>query len=108
MSEQWFCVARVLDLAPGGHAVYEVEGQFIAVYRVGGEIFAVEDQCSHDGAPLDGGKVEGFEVICPRHGAHFCLRTGAALTPPAYAPIRVYPVREAEGQLWINVAQTES
>jgi len=55
----------------------------IAVARSGGAYFAIEDICTHDGAELTGGAIEGTEIICPRHGARFCLRTGEALSPPA-------------------------
>jgi 3-phenylpropionate/trans-cinnamate dioxygenase ferredoxin subunit len=41
-------------------------------------------------------------VICPRHGARFCLKTGAALTPPAYEPIRIFEVRERDGQIEVR------
>ena len=102
MASGWVAVGPQADLAAGGHAVYELDGRFIAVYRVGDEYYAIEDQCTHDGESLEGGAVEGHEVICPRHGARFCLRTGQALTPPAYAPVPVFPVRAADGQLWID------
>ncbi len=52
----------------------------IAVARSGEAYFAIEDVCTHDGAELTGGAIEGTEIICPRHGARFCLRTGEALT----------------------------
>ena len=63
------------------------------MFNVGGEFLAVEEVCTHDGGGLSGGAVEGDQVVCPRHGARFCLRTGAALTPPAYEPVRRYITR---------------
>ena len=80
----------------------EVEGLGVLVVRCGAELYAVEDRCSHDGEPLDGGPVEDCQIICPRHGSRFCLRTGEALTPPAYEPLRTYRVREAGGRLLIE------
>jgi 3-phenylpropionate/trans-cinnamate dioxygenase ferredoxin subunit len=73
----------------------------IAVARSGGEYFAIEDICTHDGAELTGGDIEGQEIICPRHGARFCLRTGAALSPPAYEAVNVFETRITDGRLWI-------
>ena len=65
-------------------------------------IFAIEDVCTHDGAELTGGTIEGAEIICPRHGARFCLRTGEALTPPAYEPVRVFETKIEGGRLWVR------
>jgi 3-phenylpropionate/trans-cinnamate dioxygenase ferredoxin subunit len=76
--------------------------KMIAVARSGDEYFAIENVCTHDGAELTGGAIEGTEIICPRHGARFCLRTGQALTPPAYEPIRVFETKIASGRLWVN------
>ncbi len=75
----------------------------IAVVRSGGKFYALEDICTHDGAELSGGAVEGSQIICPRHGARFCLLTGAALTPPAYEPVRVFATKIEDGRLWICV-----
>ncbi|GAC1310046.1 MAG: bifunctional 3-phenylpropionate/cinnamic acid dioxygenase ferredoxin subunit [Steroidobacteraceae bacterium] len=86
-----------------GHALsIRVGRSMVAVVRSGGEYFAVEDLCTHDGAELTGGEIDGAQIACPRHGARFCLRTGAALTPPAYEPIRVYGTKLADGRLWIR------
>ena len=74
----------------------------IAVVRSGDEYFAIEDVCTHDGAELTGGSVEGTEIICPRHGARFCLRTGQALSPPAYEPVRVFETKISDGRLWVR------
>ena len=51
---------------------------------------------------IAGGTVEGGEIVCPRHGARFCLRTGQALTPPAYEPIRVFETKISDGRLWVR------
>ncbi len=77
-------------------------GRFIAVARSGGEIFAVDDVCTHDGAELAGGAVEQGEIVCPRHGARFCLRTGRALTPPAYEDVRTFETKIENGRIWVR------
>ena len=51
---------------------------------------------------LQAGTIEGAEIICPRHGARFCLRTGEALTPPAYEPVRVFATKIDGGHLWVR------
>jgi 3-phenylpropionate/trans-cinnamate dioxygenase ferredoxin component len=86
-----------------GHAIsIEVGRNMVAIVRSGAEYFAIEDICTHDGAELTGGSIEGAEIICPRHGARFCLRSGRALTPPAYEPVRVFETKVASGRLWVR------
>lgn len=74
----------------------------IAIARTEGQFFAIEDICTHDGAELAGGEIEGTEIICPRHGARFCLRTGQALTPPAYEPVQVFETKIEADRLWVR------
>jgi 3-phenylpropionate/trans-cinnamate dioxygenase ferredoxin subunit len=76
--------------------------RMVALARSGDHIYAIEDVCTHDGEPLTGGEIEGAEIICPRHGARFCLRTGEALTPPAYESVRVYETKIEAGRLWVR------
>jgi 3-phenylpropionate/trans-cinnamate dioxygenase ferredoxin subunit len=80
----------------------DLDGLALMVVRCGEEIYALDDACTHDGEPLEGAEVESCEIVCPRHGARFCLRTGAALTPPAYEPLRTYAVRIENGRILIE------
>ncbi len=89
----WIRVATTGELLPGEYKVVAAADADIAVFNVDGNYYAIEDVCSHDGSGLTGGGVEGHEVICPRHGARFDLRTGMALTPPAYEPVTTFPVQ---------------
>lgn len=91
--ERWIAVAPAASIASGDYAQIEIDDALVAVFNVSGEFYAIDDVCTHDGGELAGGAVEGDVVICPRHGARFCLRTGTALTPPAYEPVRTYPTR---------------
>jgi len=95
----WIDVAAVDEIPPDDRATVEIDGRFVAVFNVGGEFLAIEDVCTHDGGDLAGGIVEDDQVICPRHGARFCLRTGAALSPPAYEAVRSYRTRVANGRV---------
>jgi 3-phenylpropionate/trans-cinnamate dioxygenase ferredoxin subunit len=90
------------NLGDGETRSLAVGRRMVAIARSGEEYFAIEDVCTHDGAELTGGEIEGAQIICPRHGARFCLRTGEALTPPAYEPVRVFPTRIDDGRLWIR------
>jgi len=89
----WLPVAKVAEIPDGDYAQIEVDGALVAVFNVGGRFYAIDDICTHDGGELAGGAMDGDVVICPRHGARFCLRTGAALSPPAYEPVRTYETR---------------
>ena len=101
MSE-WITVARAEELAPGERRVTEVDDTQIAVFNLDGQYYALEDVCTHDGGQLTGGTVEGDQIVCPRHGARFCIRSGAALSAPAYEPTRTFPVRVENGQVQVR------
>jgi 3-phenylpropionate/trans-cinnamate dioxygenase ferredoxin component len=98
----WVTVARAGELAPGEWRVVDVDDTQIAVFNLDGELHAIEDVCTHDGGQLTGGTVEGDRIVCPRHGARFCIRTGAALSAPAYDPIETFPVRVENGQIQVR------
>jgi 3-phenylpropionate/trans-cinnamate dioxygenase ferredoxin subunit len=99
---KWIDAGPTADLHDGEAISIPVGRRMVAVVRSGGEYFAIEDLCTHDGAELTGGDVEGTEIICPRHGARFCLRTGQALSPPAYEPVRVFETKISDGRLWVR------
>jgi 3-phenylpropionate/trans-cinnamate dioxygenase ferredoxin component len=98
-------VGLLSELPPGEHTIVDADPIPIGVYNCGGELFAIEDRCSHDDGPLCEGMWDQSDcrVVCPRHGATFDLRTGAALTLPAYLPVRVFPVRVEEGVVKVDV-----
>jgi 3-phenylpropionate/trans-cinnamate dioxygenase ferredoxin subunit len=98
----WIDAGLSENLADGQTRTIPVGRRMIAVARSGDAYFAIDDICTHDGAALTGGEIEGDEIICPRHGARFCLRTGEALTPPAYEPVRVYETKIEDGHLWVR------
>ena len=98
----WVTVARVDDLKPGARQLVDVDGSQLVVFNIEGKYYAIEDVCTHDGGQLTGGEVEGDQIICPRHGARFCIRTGAALTAPAYEPTATFPVRIENGEIQVR------
>lgn len=101
MSE-WIDVAREGSMAEGEHIVVEVDGTAVAVFFVDGQYHAIEDICSHDGAEVASGRVEHCEIICPRHGARFCLKTGKVRKAPAYEDLATFPVRIENGQVQVR------
>jgi 3-phenylpropionate/trans-cinnamate dioxygenase ferredoxin component len=80
-------VGSVDDIPPGEAVRVEAEVP-IAVFNVDGELFAIDDTCTHQDASLADGWVEGCAVECPLHAACFDLRTGMPSGPPAKAPVR--------------------
>lgn len=98
----WIDVAREGGLAEGEHLVVDVDGVPVAVFRLGGEYLAIEDACTHDGAEIASGRLEGCEIRCPRHGARFCLKTGKVLSAPAYEDLSVFPVRVENGCIQVR------
>lgn len=92
------------DELPDGERLFvEIDDLSIVVFRIAGQFFAIQDICSHDDGPLGEGEVEGMQVICPRHGARFDLRTGKALSLPAIVDIPAYPVRLNQGQIEVGL-----
>ena len=97
----WVRVTSISEFPPGARRVLEVDGVQVAVFNVAGAIHAIEDVCTHDGGELGSGELDGEEIVCPRHGARFDLKSGAVTAPPAYEAVAVLPTRIAEG--WIEV-----
>lgn len=90
---EFVTVARLEDIPSGAIKTFYVGEQHLAVANVDGQIYAIEDVCTHDGGPLGDGEVEDCEVECPRHGARFDLRTGAVKSFPAVVGVKTYEVR---------------
>jgi 3-phenylpropionate/trans-cinnamate dioxygenase ferredoxin subunit len=90
---EWVKVAEVSELGPGQKKQLDLDGLAVAVFNVDGSYYAIEDVCTHDGAPLAHGRFSGNEIACPRHGARFNVCTGAALCMPAFEPVDTYPVK---------------
>jgi 3-phenylpropionate/trans-cinnamate dioxygenase ferredoxin component len=99
-------VGPVEELPPCEVKIVRVGDLAIGIYNLGGEFYAIEDRCSHDDGPLAEGDFdcEDGVAVCPRHGAHIDIRTGAALTLPAVEPVKTFPVRIEDGIVKVQVA----
>lgn len=89
----WQTVAKASNIPLGRVAVFPVGDHEVAVCNVGGQFYAIDDLCTHDGGSLDQGELEEAEIECPRHGARFDVRTGAAIQLPAFEPVETHEVR---------------
>jgi len=98
-------VCPVDELPPGTMKLVPAGSLTVGVYNCGGELFAIEDRCSHDDGPLCEGDWEQADcvVVCPRHGSNFDLRTGRALTLPAYLPVDTFAVVVEDGAVKVDV-----
>ena len=96
-------VAAINTMTEGRLFSFNVNGRRVAVAKVGDQFFAVDDLCTHDDGPLGEGLVEGCEVECPRHGARFDLKTGAAIRMPAVVGVKVHATRVTNGHLEIQI-----
>jgi 3-phenylpropionate/trans-cinnamate dioxygenase ferredoxin subunit len=87
-------VCPVDELQPGQRRLVEWEDLEIGVFNCGGNLYAIEDRCSHDDGPLAEGEFDdtACTVECPRHGSLFDLKTGKPMTLPAYVPVDTFPV----------------
>jgi 3-phenylpropionate/trans-cinnamate dioxygenase ferredoxin subunit len=98
----WINVVNVNALAEGEHLTFVLNGTEVVVFNVEGAFYAIEDVCTHDGMTIAEGTVKDCSIICPRHGARFCLKTGAVLSPPAYEAVQCFPLRVEQGVLQIK------
>ena len=97
-------VASAEEVPNGERLFIEIDGEAVVVFNIAGAYFAIADLCSHDDGPLGDGELEQeYDISCPRHGAHFDVRTGKALSLPAVADIPAYPVRVRNGEIEIGL-----
>ncbi|MDF2867215.1 MAG: rieske 2Fe-2S domain protein [Gammaproteobacteria bacterium] len=99
----WINVAKLEEFPADTRRIINVDGQAIIIFNLAGHFYAIEDRCSHDDSPLHEGELEGDEIICPWHGARFCLKTGEVTEPPAYEDIQTFPVRIENGLVQVKI-----
>ena len=96
-------VAATSEIPDPGKTLVEVDGEMIALFHADGQFYAIDDVCTHDGGPLADGELRNPTIACPRHGAKFDIRTGAALTMPAVRPTRAHDVKVEDGGIWVRL-----
>jgi 3-phenylpropionate/trans-cinnamate dioxygenase ferredoxin component len=98
-------VAKAGEVPDPGQRLVTVDDRFVVLFHVGGSFYCLDDVCTHDDGPLGEGHLCGHTVACPRHGAKFDIRTGAALTMPATEAIRAHEVRVADGIVYVRIRE---
>ena len=102
MSE-FLTVARIGDIPPGEGRVVEVKGIEVALFNMGGEFYAIDNFCVHQGGPLGEGRLEGEDILCPWHHWRYNIKTGISTSHPS-VKVRTYPVRVEKNEVKISLA----
>jgi 3-phenylpropionate/trans-cinnamate dioxygenase ferredoxin subunit len=98
-------VARTSEIPDPGTLLVEVGERLVVLIHAAGHFYALDDVCTHDGGPLSAGPVDPQErtIACPRHGAKFDIRSGAALTMPATKPTQAHDVKVEGDQILVRL-----
>jgi len=89
----WIPVATRAELPEGERKIVDINDRRVAVFHIQDAYYAIESLCTHAMFELDDAPIEDCTIICPLHGARFCLKTGDVLSPPAYEGLTTYAVR---------------
>jgi 3-phenylpropionate/trans-cinnamate dioxygenase ferredoxin subunit len=96
-------IAPVSELPNGERLFLEIEGKAIVIFNIADQLFAIGDICTHDDGPLGDGDLEGYNIVCPRHGAEFDVKTGKAVQMPAVVDIPAYTVKVVNGMILVGI-----
>ena len=96
-------VAKTSDVPDPGRVIVEVDETLVVLIQAGGQYYAIDDVCTHDGGPLGEGELAGYTIACPRHGAKFDVRDGRPLCAPATQPLRSYPVKVEGSRVFVQI-----
>ena len=104
MTNHTFTAVTATDnIAEKDFTCFKVDGIAIVVCRFRDEYFAIENKCSHAHSSFDEGRMRGYRIMCPLHGATFDIRDGSATGAPATRPIRSFPLRITDGMIQVDV-----
>lgn len=96
-------IAPASELPNGERLFVELGDKPVVIFNIAGQYFAIGDICTHDDGPLGDGVLEGNNIVCPRHGAEFDVRTGQAMQMPAVVDIPAYPVQVRDGTIFVGI-----
>lgn len=104
MTAEYVRLGPASDVPEPGNKAFDVDGTSVLVCRVGGEVYALANQCSHAAMPLEGGRVRGVHLFCPSHGARFDLRDGSTKGTLTSTPVKTFPAKIEDGTIYIQLA----
>ena len=96
-------IAPVSELPNGERLFVEVADRPLVIFNIAGQLFAIGDVCTHDDGPLGDGDLEGYNIVCPRHGGEFDVRNGKVMQMPAVVDIPAYPVQVRDGLIFVGI-----
>ena len=102
--ENFVKVAKTTDLSEGQIMQVEIGRQYMVLSNVGGQFYAIGEECSHANGPLSEGIVDGDQIECPWHGSRFNLKTGEVLSAPATEPVPCYRVRIEGDDIFVAIS----
>lgn len=99
----WMDVAKQDSFVPGEKLMFDLDDATrVIVVKIDESFYAIEELCTHDYLSLEEADIEGSEIVCPFHGARFCLKTGVVTEQPAYEDLTTFPTRTNEGMVQIR------
>ena len=104
---QYFSLGAEQEIPEGRGTLREVAGERLALFRVDGTVYCIDDTCSHAMASLSAGEVNGRTVTCPLHGGQFDIPTGKPVRLPVTAPVAAHPVEIRDGQVFVGLEDDE-
>jgi len=96
-------IAPASELPNGERLFLDVGGKAIVIFNIADQLFAIGDICTHDDGPLGDGELEGYNIVCPRHGGEFDVRNGKVVQMPAVVDIPAYPVKVIDGMIHLGM-----
>jgi len=99
----FIAACKTTDIPPSDKLSLELGDRFVVVARIDGEYYCIDDICTHDGGTLGDGELDGYCLVCPRHGAKFDVRNGDAVTMPATEATGSYEVRIEGDQILVRL-----
>jgi 3-phenylpropionate/trans-cinnamate dioxygenase ferredoxin subunit len=108
MAIVYYTVCSIDELTSGERMWIDLDGEPVVVFNIADEIFAIADVCTHDDGPLGEGEIENHQIVCPRHGARFDVRTGKVLSLPAVKGVKTYPIKVENNVIQIGIEEKSS
>jgi 3-phenylpropionate/trans-cinnamate dioxygenase ferredoxin subunit len=99
-------VAKLSQISDPGRQLTEVDERLVVLFRVGDQVFCLDDVCTHDGGPLAEGALDGHAIACPRHGAQFDIRSGNVLTMPATEATVAHEVKVEGDDIYVRIDES--